>query len=98
MPYVLLGLHRYFRSQNTDGLVVAGAALWAQNLSSGYYMLFFGPFVALYALVEIAVSRAWRRVRVWRDLGIIGGREPRGDASVCASLSRTHTRNAACGD
>jgi hypothetical protein len=71
MPYVLLGLHRYFRSQSSDGLVGAGAALWAQNLSSGYYMLFFGPFVALYALVEIAVKRAWRRFSVWRDLALL---------------------------
>jgi hypothetical protein len=71
MPFVLLGLHRYFRSQSTDGLVGAGAALWAQNLSSGYYMLFFGPFVAIYVLVEIAIGRAWRRFRVWRDVGIM---------------------------
>ena len=71
MPYVLLGLHRYFRSQSTDGLLGAGAALWAQNLSSGYYMLFFGPFVAMYALVEMALGRAWRQLRVWRDLGVM---------------------------
>jgi len=68
MPYVLLGLHRYFRHRSTDALVGAGAALWAQNLSSGYYMLFFGPFVGLFALVEMAVHHAWRRLAVWRDL------------------------------
>ncbi len=80
MPFVLLGLHRYFRSQSTDSLVGAGAALWAQNLSSGYYMLFFGPFVAIYVLVEMAIGRAWRRFRMWRDLGVMAA------ASLSATL------------
>lgn len=68
MPFVLLGLHRYFRTRSSDALVGAGAALWAQNMSSGYYMLYFGPFVALYAVVEIALRKLWRDARVWRDL------------------------------
>jgi hypothetical protein len=72
MPYVFLGLHRYFRHDSGNGLLGAGAALWAQNLSSGYYMLFFGPFVALYALVEMALTGAWRHWRKWRDLIVTG--------------------------
>jgi hypothetical protein len=72
MPYVLLGLHRYFKSGSSDGLVGAGAALWAQNLSSGYYMLFFGPFVALYAGVEMLATGTWRRLATWRDLIVTG--------------------------
>ena len=31
-------------------------------------MLYFGPFVAIYALVEIATCGEWRRIAVWRDL------------------------------
>jgi hypothetical protein len=72
MPFVLLGLHRYFRRNSTDALVGAGAALWAQNLSSGYYMLFFGPFVVVYVLVELAIGGTWRRWTVWRDLAVTG--------------------------
>jgi hypothetical protein len=68
MPFVLLGLHRYFRSGSTDPLLGAGAALWAQNLSSGYYMVFFGPFVALYAGAEMWARGRLRDLRVWRDL------------------------------
>ena len=36
MPFVLLGLRRYLQTRNTDPLLWSGAALWAQNLSSGY--------------------------------------------------------------
>ena len=76
MPYVLLGLHRYIRAQATaphpasasNALVGAGAAWWAQNMSSGYYMLYFTPFVALYALTAVVVTGVWRRFVVWRDL------------------------------
>ena len=31
-----------------------------QNLSCGYYMLFFAPFAGLYAIYEIAHRRLWR--------------------------------------
>jgi hypothetical protein len=70
MPFVLLGLRRYLQTRNTDPLLWSGAALWAQNLSSGYYMIYFGPFVALYALVEVATRGVLRDWRVWRDLSI----------------------------
>ena len=36
MPFVLWGLHRYFRERSGNDLLIAGAALWAQNMSSGY--------------------------------------------------------------
>ena len=70
MPFALLGVRRYLQSRNSDALLGAGAALWAQNLSSGYYMIFFGPFVALFALVEIATRGLLREWRVWRDFAI----------------------------
>ena len=72
MPFVLLGLRRYLQARNTDALLWAGAALWAQNLSSGYYMIFFGPFAAFYAAVEMATRGAMRDLRVWRDLTVTG--------------------------
>jgi hypothetical protein len=81
MPFVLLGLHRYLRVQSVQGesphrgsasnaLAGAGAALWAQNMSSGYYMLYFTPFVALYVVTAMAVTGLWRRFAVWRDLAV----------------------------
>ena len=70
MPFVLFGLRRYFGSRNTDALLGAGVALWAQNLSSGYYMVFFGPFVALYALVEMWTRRLLGNLEVWKHLAV----------------------------
>lgn len=68
MPFVLLGIHRYLRQPDSNGLLIAGAALWAQNLSSGYYMLMFAPFVALFTGVALWTHRLWDRTAVWRDL------------------------------
>lgn len=72
MPFVLLGLRRYFRSGNSDALLGAGAALWAQNLSSGYYLVFFSPFVAVFALVEMTSRGLIRNWRTWRDILVTG--------------------------
>lgn len=61
MPFVLWGLRRYFDSGRLRPLIGGALSLVAQNLSCGYYLLYFSPFVAAYALWEI-----WRR-GVWRD-------------------------------
>ena len=73
MPLVLLGLHRYFvghAAARRDGpdaagrrprawrpLAGAAGALVLQNLSCGYFMLFFAPFVAAYAAYEMVQRR-----------------------------------------
>lgn len=72
MPFVLVGLRRYFNSGSSDALLGAGAAIWAQNLSSGYYMVFFGPFVGLYALAEMWTRGLLRTLTVWRDMVATG--------------------------
>jgi hypothetical protein len=70
MPFVLYGLRRYFQTRHMTPLVGAGAALIAQNLSNGYFLLFFAPFVLAYALFEIATRRLWTDVRVWVALSV----------------------------
>jgi len=80
MPFALYGLRRYFDGWQAGlkpratyrPLVGAGAALVAQNLSNGYFMLFFSPIVAAYVIFEIATRRLWRHVRVWAAIGITG--------------------------
>ncbi len=80
MPFVFYGLVRFFRSSEgtTAGarsaprlrpLLGAALALAAQGLSSGYYLLFFTPFAAAFALWEVARGRLWRSPRVWIALG-----------------------------
>jgi hypothetical protein len=68
MPFVLYGLRRYFVTRRITPLAGAGAALIAQNLSNGYFLLFFAPFVLAYALFEIATRRLWADARVWLAL------------------------------
>jgi hypothetical protein len=73
MPFVLYGLRRYFEAlprHRAQPLVGASAALVAQALSSGYYLLYFTPFAAAYALCEIAQRRLWRNRRMWVQLGV----------------------------
>lgn len=68
MPLVLYGFRRYFVTGRTRALVGASAAFIVQNLSCGYYLLFFSPFVAAYCLYEMADRRLLRNARVWMSL------------------------------
>jgi hypothetical protein len=67
MPFVLYGFRRYFATVSTSRvpLALAGAAAaWiVQNLSCGYYLVFFAPVVALYLVWEITTRGLWSNVR-----------------------------------
>ena len=69
MPFALYGLRRYVE---TDRLLplAGGAAAWLlQNLSCGYYLLFFTPIVILYLAWEMTVRRRWTDVRTLVRVG-----------------------------
>ena len=51
-------------------LAGASAALVAQNLSCGYFVFFFFPFVIAYVLFEIGSRRLWRDRSVWIALSV----------------------------
>jgi hypothetical protein len=70
MPLVLYGFRRYFVTGRTRPLVGASAALTVQNLSCGYYLLFFAPFAGAYCLYEMADRRLFRNARVWTSLTV----------------------------
>lgn len=72
MPLVFYGLVRYVRAGRTRALGGAAAALAAQGLSSGYYLLYFTPFAAAFALWELGRARLWRNGRVWLMLSFAG--------------------------
>lgn len=72
MPFALLGLHRFFETRRLAPLVGAAAALIAQNLSCGYYLMFFMPVMGGVALFEIGTRRLWRDERMWKALFLAG--------------------------
>jgi hypothetical protein len=78
MPFALYGFRRYFASMSEEGqaprgrwrpLLGAAAALVTLNLSCGYYLLYFAPFVAGYVVWEIWQRRVWRNTAMWRRIG-----------------------------
>ena len=70
MPLALYGFRRYFVTFRTRALVGASAAITLQNLSCGYFLLFFSPFAGAYCLYEIARRKLWTRWRMWASLAI----------------------------
>lgn len=67
MPFVLFGLRRHFASGRLRPLAGAAAAWLVQNLSCGYYLLFFSPIVILYIVWELTRAGLWSDTRtLWR--------------------------------
>ena len=73
MPLTLWGFHRYIAHRSTRGLVGGTAALVLQNLSCGYYLLFFAPFVPLVVIQQLWVANRLRDARAWLALVAAGG-------------------------
>jgi hypothetical protein len=63
MPFVLLGLHRFFATRRATPLAGAAIAWVVQNLSCGYYFLFFAPVVVLYIAWEVTRRALWSDTR-----------------------------------
>jgi hypothetical protein len=59
MPFVLYGLRRHFATGRLRPLAGAAAAWILQNLSCGYYLLFFSPIVVLYIVWELTTRGLW---------------------------------------
>jgi len=66
MPFVLYGFRRFLETGRRRSLVGGAAALVAQNLSCGYYLLFFSPFAGAYVVYELAARRRLREWTTWR--------------------------------
>jgi hypothetical protein len=69
MPFVLYGLHRHFDTGRLRPLAGAAAAWLVQNLSCGYYLLFFSPVVVLYLAWELTRRELWRDPRTLIRVG-----------------------------
>lgn len=70
MPFALFGFRRYFAVGRARALAGGAGALVMQNLSCGYYLLFFPPFAAAYCLYEMAVRRRLTDRRTWLHLAL----------------------------
>lgn len=68
MPLALLGFHRFVATGRTAPLAGGTVALVAQNLSCGYFLLYFPPFVAAWCLHEMVRLRRTADRRVWAGL------------------------------
>jgi hypothetical protein len=72
MPFALYGFRRYFETRRRMPLMGGTLALVIQNLSCGYYLLFFAPFAGAYVVYEIASRHLWKQWRVWRTWLLAG--------------------------
>ncbi len=72
MPFALFGFHRYFVTGRRRALAGGAAALTLQNLSCGYFLLFFAPVAGAFVVWEIATRNLWRSRRTWTDLVVAG--------------------------
>jgi hypothetical protein len=73
MPFVLFGLHRHFATGRLRPLASAAAAWLVQNLSCGYYLLFFSPVVILYIAWELTRRGLWSDGRALLRTGVAIG-------------------------
>ena len=72
MPFALFGLRRYFTTGRARPLVWGTLALVALNLSTGYYLFFFLPFVVAYVLGEMWARGRLADLPAWRDMTAAG--------------------------
>ena len=70
LPFALLGLRRWAWTARLRPLALGTLALVAHGLSCGYYLLFFSPFVAAYALYETHAAGRRSSRRHWLGLGV----------------------------
>ena len=73
-PFSMEGAEKEARPLFRAALPLAGAglALVAQNLSCGYFEVFFAPCVVAYVLFEIASRKLWTDLKMWMEVGATG--------------------------
>lgn len=70
MPFTFYAFRRYLEHGRLRSLAGATAALIAQQLSCGYYLVYFSPFVALYLIWELTARRRWADRRLLTALTV----------------------------
>ena len=65
MPFAMYGFRRFLEGGRTRTLVGGTAAVVLQDLSSGYYLLYFSPFALAYVVWEMWRNDRLRDRRTW---------------------------------
>jgi hypothetical protein len=72
MPLALWGFHGFIARKSRAGLVGGTVALVLQNWSCGYYVLYFAPFVPLFAVHQLWRAGRLGDHRAWAGLAAAG--------------------------
>lgn len=72
MPWTIYALRRYFVAGRLRSLGGALAALVAQQLACGYYLIYFTPVVATYVVWELTARGRWRDAKLLVRLALVG--------------------------
>jgi hypothetical protein len=72
MPFVLYGFRRYLETGRRRALAGGALALIAQNLSCGYYVMFFTPFVVAFVIYELAARQRLGDWAAWKAFALAG--------------------------
>jgi hypothetical protein len=70
MPFALYGFHRFVETRRLRSAIGGAIALVAQNLSCGYFLIYFSLFVPFFVLFEIWRARVWSDARVWAGFAL----------------------------
>lgn len=70
MPFALWGLHRFAMHRSTRALVGGTIALVLQNWSCGYYLLYFAPFVPVFAVHQLWKAGRLHEARAWLAVAV----------------------------
>jgi hypothetical protein len=71
MPWTIYAFRRYFATRRPAALAGALAALVAQQLACGYFLIYFTPFVAFYLVWEITARARWHDARLVATLAAL---------------------------
>src|SRR4029079_19117360 len=64
MPWTIYAFRRHFATRRPAALAGALAALLAQQLACGYFLIYFTPLVAFYLAWEVTARAQWRDKRL----------------------------------
>ena len=73
MPFALYGINRFVTMGSKRALIGGTAALVMQNWSCGYYLLYFAPFVPLFAVHRMWTDDKLKDIRIWTSLAGAAG-------------------------